>query len=93
MIDMSRMPASDMFSVRGIGVAVIVRTSTRFLHLLDPLLVRDAEALLLVDDQQAEIAELHVLRQQAMRADDDLDLAGFEILERRLLLRLACGSG
>jgi hypothetical protein len=29
MMDMSRMPASDMFSVRGIGVAVIVRTSTR----------------------------------------------------------------
>ena len=30
MTDMSRMPTSDMFSVRGIGVAVIVRTSTRF---------------------------------------------------------------
>ena len=29
MIDMSRMPASDMFSVRGIGVAVMVSTSTR----------------------------------------------------------------
>jgi hypothetical protein len=26
--DMSRMPTSDMFSVRGIGVAVIVSTST-----------------------------------------------------------------
>ena len=34
MIDMSRMPTSDMFSVRGIGVAVIVRTSTRFLSCL-----------------------------------------------------------
>ena len=45
-------------------------------HLLDALLVRDAEALLLVDDEQAEVAELHVLRQQPMRADDDLDLAG-----------------
>ena len=29
MIDMSRMPASDMLSVRGMGVAVIVSTSTR----------------------------------------------------------------
>ena len=29
MTDMSRMPASDMFRVRGIGVAVIVNTSTR----------------------------------------------------------------
>ena len=31
MTDMSRMPTSDMFSVRGIGVADIVSTSTRFL--------------------------------------------------------------
>ena len=30
MVDMSRMPTSDMFSVRGMGVAVSVRTSTRF---------------------------------------------------------------
>ena len=50
--------------------------------------MRDAEALLLVDDQQAEIAELDVLRQQPVRADEDLDLAGLEILERRLLLGL-----
>ena len=34
MIDMSRMPMSDMFSVRGIGVALIVRTSTFFLSCL-----------------------------------------------------------
>ena len=58
MIDMSRMPTSDMLSVRGIGVALIVSTSTFFLQLLDLLLVRDAEPLLLVDDEQAEIAEL-----------------------------------
>ena len=51
-------------------------------QLLDLLLVRDAEALLLVDDEQPEIAELHVLRQQAVRADDDVDLAGGEIGER-----------
>ena len=57
MTDMSRMPTSDMFSVRGIGVAVIVSTSTRLAHLLDALLVRDAEPLLLVDDQQPEILE------------------------------------
>ena len=88
MIDMSRMPTSDMFSVRGIGVAVIVRTSTSLAQLLDLLLVGDAEALLLVDDQQPEVAELHVLRQQAVRADDDLDLARREVLERLLLLGL-----
>ena len=51
-------------------------------QLLDLLLVRDAEPLLLVDDEQPEIAELHVLRQQPVRADDDVDLAGGEIGER-----------
>ena len=34
-------------------------------ELLQPLLGRDAEALLLVDDHQAEVAELDVLRQRA----------------------------
>ena len=49
-----------------------------------------AEALLLVDDQQAEILELHVVREQAMRADDAVDLAGRDALDH--LLRLACGE-
>ena len=89
MIDMSRMPTSDMFSVRGIGVALIVSTSTFLPHLLDAFLVRHAETLLFVHDQEAEIAELDVLRQQAVRADDDVDLAGGEIDERALLLGLA----
>ena len=51
-------------------------------HLLDALLVRHAEALLFVDDQQAEILEVHVLRQQPMRADDDVETAGGKGLER-----------
>ena len=88
MIDMSRMPASDMLSVRGIGVAVIVSTSTRLRSCLMRLLVRHAKTLLFVDDEQSEIAELNVLRQQPMRADDDLDLACGEIVERCLLLGL-----
>ena len=49
-------------------------------QLLQPLLVRDAEMLLLVDDQQAEILELDALGQQRVRADDDVDRA---VLERR----------
>ena len=44
-------------------------------ELLDALLVRDAEALLLVDDEEAEVLEVHVLREEAVRADDDVDLA------------------
>ena len=62
-------------------------------QLLDLLLVADAEPLLLVDDEQAEVAELHVLREQPVRADDDVDLAGGEVGERFLLLGLRCGTG
>ena len=51
------MPVSDSSSVRGIGVAVSVSTSTFVAQLLDPLLVLHAEALLLVDDEQAEVLE------------------------------------
>ena len=59
--DMSRMPASPICSVRGMGVAESVRQSTVVAQLLQLLLGRDAEALLLVDDQQAQVAEDHVL--------------------------------
>ena len=51
------MPAIARCSVRGIGVAVSVSTSTCVARLLDPLLVRDAEPLLLVDHEQAEVLE------------------------------------
>src|SRR5215831_1714744 len=45
-----------------------------------------AEALLLVDNQQAEIGELDVLRQNAMRADEHIDLSRFDLLQNFLLL-------
>ena len=54
-------------------------------ELLDVLLVRHAEALLLVHDQQAEILELHVLAQQPVRADHEVALAGGEVGERLAL--------
>ena len=41
--------------------------------------MRHAKALLLVDDQQAEILELHVLLQQLVRADDEVEGAGAEV--------------
>ena len=47
-------------------------------HLFQALFVRDAEALLFVDDQQAEIVKLYVFRKQPVRADDDVHLACFE---------------
>ncbi len=44
-------------------------------QLLEPLLLGDAEMLLLVDDQQAEILELDRLAEQRVGADDDVDAA------------------
>jgi len=35
--------------------------------------VRHAEALLLVHDEESEVLEADVLRQQSVRADDDVD--------------------
>ena len=44
-------------------------------HPLEALLGRDTEALLLVDDDQAEVAEPDVLAEQPVRPDDDVDRA------------------
>ncbi len=56
------------------------------LELAQQLLLLDAEALLLVDDQQAEVLRAHVARQQAVGADEDVDLALAELVDRDLLL-------
>ena len=48
---------------------------------------RDAEALLFVDDEQAEIVKLDVLGKQAVGADDDVHFAGFQIRQDFFLLR------
>ena len=61
-------------------------------QLLEPLLVGDAEALLLVDDQQAEVLEPHVARQQAVGADDDVELALGQRGHRLAAARPCCGS-
>ena len=45
------------------------------LELAEQLLLLDAEPLLLVDDQEAEILRADVAGQQAVRADEDVDLA------------------
>ena len=56
-------------------------------QLLEPLLVGDAEMLLLVDDEEAEVLELDALAEQRMGADDDVDLAlGDALLHARQLL-------
>jgi len=71
----SRIPSSDSASVRGIGVAVRVRTSTSARRRFSASLWRTPEAVLLVDDHQPERRELHVPGEQLVRADDDVDFA------------------
>ena len=83
--DMSRSPASDICSVRGIGVADIEITSTCS-RSWRALLLLDAEALLLVDDQQAEILGAHVAGEQPVGADQDVHATVVEPLERLALL-------
>ena len=58
------------------------------LELAQELLLAHAEALLLVDDDQAEVLGPHVARQQAVGADEDVDLALGEGLDGRALLAL-----
>ena len=55
-------------------------------QLLQVLLVLDTEALLFVDDHQSKIFEKHVVRDDAMRADDDVDRTVLQSLEDALLL-------
>ena len=76
---MSRSPASDICSVRGIGVADSASTSTLSRSWRSALLLLDAEALLLVDDHEPEVLRLHVAREQPVRADQDVDLALGEV--------------
>ena len=90
---MSRSPTIDMCSVRGIGVADMVSTSTCLRICLMRSLCRHAEALLLVDDQQPEIGELHVLRKNPVRADQDVDLARLPLSAGFLSAASDCGSG
>ena len=55
-------------------------------QLPDALLVRHAEPLLLVDDQQAEVAEPDILRQQPVRPHHEVHPAGGELSNDVLLL-------
>ena len=49
------------------------------------LLGRHAELLLLVDHEQTEVLELDALAQYLVRADQDVDLAAFDLFENCLL--------
>ena len=51
-------------------------------QVLERFFLAHAEAVFLVDDHQPEVAEFHVLRQQFVGADDDIDLAACQPLQR-----------
>ena len=55
-------------------------------HLLEPLLVGHAEALLLVDDQQPQVLELHIFLQELVGADQQVQTAGAGSLQNAFLL-------
>ena len=60
---------------------------------LEAFLRRDAEALLLVDDDQAEVAEHDVLREEAVRPDHEVDRTVGDAAHRALLVALAHEPG
>ena len=62
-------------------------------QLLEALLGGDPEALLLVDDDQAEVAEADVLGEQPVGADDEVDRARGQAGQRRRLLPRRDGPG
>ena len=73
-----------MCSVRGIGVARQREHVDLEPQLAQQLLLRDAEALLLVDDHEPELLRDHVAREHAVRADQHVDLALAELGEHLL---------
>ena len=86
MIDSSRTPVIASCSVRGIGVADSVSTCTSARSSFSRSLWRDAEMLLLVDHDEAEVLERDGLAEHRVGADDDVDRAlGETLLDLALL--------
>ena len=48
-------------------------------HLFQAFFVGYTEPLFFVDDQDAEVLKFYVLREKAMRADNDVHFSGFKI--------------
>lgn len=91
---MSRTPDRLICSVLGIGVADSVKNVYIFLELFYFLFRTHPEPLFFIDDQQSEIVEFYILRQQTVRTDQDIHLAASDILENLFLLegRLEAGQ-
>ncbi len=75
-------PKTVIATVRGIGVAVMTSTCGGRIPFSRGVPLLDAEAVLLVDDDEGEIGELHVLLDEGMGADDDPSLARGRVEQR-----------
>ena len=62
-------------------------------HGLDSLFLLDPEAVLLVDNQQAQVLELEGAMQQFVGADEDVDLAALNLAGHGALLGRAAKAG
>ena len=93
-VEVSRSPKTVIATVRGIGVAVITRTCGGLPGLVGERgALLDAEAVLLVDHDQAEVEELDLLLEQRVGADDDAGLAGGQPGQRLGALGLGHRAG
>ena len=79
--------------MRGIGVAVSTSRSTASPLRAEREPLVHAEAVLLVDDRQREIAERDVVLEQRMGADDEIDIAGGKPGENVVALAAALAAG
>ena len=63
------------------------------LHLLEPLLVFNPEALFLVNNHQPQIFKLHIFLDNAVCADNDIKLAVFQLGQHFFLFSLGNKAG
>ena len=90
---MSRSPTSDMCSVRGIGVADMVSTSTSLLAAASAAPCGARRSAAPRPRPPGQVGELDVLGEQAVGADQDVHLAGLDLLARSPSAAGRCGSG
>ena len=79
--------------VRGIGVAVMHQHVDRLAFLRQRETLMHAEAMLLVDDGQREIAERDLVLEQRMGADQEIDVASGEPVQNVGALAAALAAG
>ena len=63
------------------------------LHLLEPLLIFNPEPLFFVNNHQSQIFKLHVFLNHAVRTDNDIKFAVFQLSEHFFLFRLGNKAG